>query len=987
MYLNFLIVIVLYILLTQLLPFFKRLSRTRQLSKQFVIPKTIPILGNAHMLVGVKPEHIIYVIRDIIEDCGKTVGFWFGPFIFGVFMMDIKYAECVLSSNTLLVKSMEYDFLRNWLCEGLLISRPPKWFKRRRILTGAFHFNILEQYIEIFDRNTRVFLKNLQRSAEVKGDIVNMDHWLNLVTLDIICGNLNLFWGAQPHDVFKVVTEVMCNYGKTVTFWVFLQLSIFMLDTQDVEYVLGTNNLLVKSQEYDFLKNWLCEGLLISKPTKWFKRRRILTPAFHFKILEQFIEVFDRNAKIFVKNIHRISQKDNGLISMDHWVHLVTLDVICAYLLTSIAIFLFSAAIYGLILYLTKFKRIIEITSNIPSAPTWPIIGHAYHFIGVPAHMMLQRIWSLGEENLRDTKCMKIWLGPELNLLTSDLKDIEIVLGGIIHNEKASEYQVLEPWLKEGLLISRGRKWHQRRKLITGAFHFQILRQFIDNFENETRVMITELERKIHKIGSTSAINLYEFISLCTLDVICGHAHHFIGQPPHRNIAIFTEFVEKYGNTMKIWLGPELNMFFSDIKDVEIVLASMRFNDKADEYLSLEPWLREGLLVSRGQKWHKRRKAITPAFHFKSLNDFIEIFERESRVFIANMDREWRRQSVNGVDLYEWVNLCTLDTICESAMGVSVHAQTNADSEYVRAVKTISTVLHKRMFDILYRFNLTYQFTKLAREEKKALAILHGFTEKIIVQRREELLKAQDNVTETHEDDIGTKRKMAFLDILLQSEIDGKPLSNLDIREEVDTFMFEGHDTTSSAITFCFYNLAMNPKCQQKCFEEIIQVFGTDKSKPVTYEDLNNLHYVELCIKETLRMFPSVPLLGRKVTEECEINGKIVPAGTNIGISPLHLGRQEELFPEPDTFKPERFDIDYTTDKMSPYAYIPFSAGPRNCIGQKFAMLEVKTVLTNVLRHYELDYAGNKDEELLLIAELILRPKDPLMFKIKPRVY
>ncbi|XP_065362921.1 cytochrome P450 4d1 isoform X3 [Calliphora vicina] len=466
-----------------------------------------------------------------------------------------------------------------------------------------------------------------------------------------------------------------------------------------------------------------------------------------------------------------------------------------------------------------------------------------------------------------------------------------------------------------------------------------------------------------------------------------GHAYHFIGQPPHRNIAIITEFLEKYGNTLKIWLGPELNMFFSDIKDVEIVLASMRFNDKADEYLSLEPWLKEGLLVSRGKKWHKRRKAITPAFHFKSLDEFIEIFERESRVFLKNLEREYCMQTVKGLDLYEWVNLCTLDTICESAMGVSVHAQTNADSEYVRAVKTISTVLHKRMFDILYRFNLTYQFTKLARDEKKALAILHGFTEKIIVQRREELLKAKDTETQSQIDDVGSKRKMAFLDILLQSEIDGKPLSNLDIREEVDTFMFEGHDTTSSAITFCLYNLALYPKCQQKCFEEIIQVFGKDKSKPVTYEDLNNLHYVELCIKETLRMFPSVPLLGRKVTEECEINGKIVPAGTNIGISPLHLGRQEELFPDPNTFKPERFEMDYTTDKMSPYAYIPFSAGPRNCIGQKFAMLEIKTVLTNVLRHYELDYAGNKDEELLLIAELILRPKDPLMFKITPRVY
>ena len=176
------------------------------------------------------------------------------------------------------------------------------------------------------------------------------------------------------------------------------------------------------------------------------------------------------------------------------------------------------------------------------------------------------------------------------------------------------------------------------------------------------------------------------------------------------------------------------------------------------------------------------------------------------------------------------------------------------------------------MFDILYRFDLTYQFTKLARDEKQALAILHGFTEKIIIQRREELLKSQDKKVTPELDDVGTKRKMAFLDILLQSEIDGKPLTNLDIREEVDTFMFEGHDTTSSAIIFCFYNLSLYPECQQKCFEEIQQVFGTDKTKPVTYEDLNKLHYVELCIKETLRMFPSVPLLGRKVTEECEIS-------------------------------------------------------------------------------------------------------------------
>ncbi|XP_017482890.1 PREDICTED: cytochrome P450 4d1 [Rhagoletis zephyria] len=486
---------------------------------------------------------------------------------------------------------------------------------------------------------------------------------------------------------------------------------------------------------------------------------------------------------------------------------------------------------------------------------------------------------------------------------------------------------------------------------------------------------------------------------------IIGHALYFINKPSHKKIEKLREFLNTYGNTVKVWLGPELNIMMADVKDVEAILGSMAFLEKAGEYKALEPWLREGLLVSRGRKWHKRRKAITPAFHFNILAQFIEVFERESRVLVANLERERQMQGSEGCNLYDWINLCTLDTICETAMGVSVLAQTNADSEYVQAVKTISTVTHKRMFDIIYRFDFTYQFTSVAREEKCALAVLHGFTERIILQRREELLckhnatadmaasaeksKANDYTTTEvdNDNDVGAKRKQAFLDILLQSQIDGKPLSNLDIREEVDTFMFEGHDTTSSAINFFFYNIAIYPECQSKCFAEIVDILGTDKSKPVTYDILNKLNYVELCIKETLRMFPSVPLLGRKVTQECEINGKVLPAGTNIGIAPFHLGRQPHLFPEPNSFKPERFDISNGASKITPYAYIPFSAGPRNCIGQRFAVLEVKSVVTNVLRHFEIEFVGDSTTEPILIAELILRTKDPLMFMLKPRVY
>ncbi|XP_017054591.1 cytochrome P450 4d1 isoform X2 [Drosophila ficusphila] len=473
---------------------------------------------------------------------------------------------------------------------------------------------------------------------------------------------------------------------------------------------------------------------------------------------------------------------------------------------------------------------------------------------------------------------------------------------------------------------------------------------------------------------------------------LLGNAHLFFGLSPAEACLRIGELAEKYGDTFGLFLGPSYSVMLFNPRDVERVLSTSQWLTKSQEYSFLGRWLNEGLLVSSGRKWHRRRKIITPAFHFKILEAYVEVFDRQSLRLVEELgSRRSGGQDTNPpINLGEAIHLCTLDAICETAMGVSINAQSNADSEYVQAVKTISMVLHKRMFNILYRFDLTYMLTPLARAEKKALNVLHQFTEKIIVQRREEIIRggsSQENRTEHADADVGAKRKMAFLDILLQSTVDERPLSNLDIREEVDTFMFEGHDTTSSALMFFFYNIATHPEAQSKCFEEVRSVVGQDKSTPVTYDLLNQLHYVDLCVKETLRMYPSVPLLGRKVLEDCEINGKLIPAGTNIGISPLYLGRQEELFSEPNSFKPERFDVVTSAEKLNPYAYIPFSAGPRNCIGQKFAMLEIKAIVANVLRHYQVDFVGDSSEPPVLIAELILRTKDPLMFKLRERVY
>lgn len=235
----------------------------------------------------------------------------------------------------------------------------------------------------------------------------------------------------------------------------------------------------------------------------------------------------------------------------------------------------------------------------------------------------------------------------------------------------------------------------------------------------------------------------------------------------------------------------------------------------------------------------------------------------------------------------------------------------------------MTEIIFERFFDVFRRHDFIYQFTELYQREKKALKILHGFTDSVIKTRRDELLmNAADSDAVS---DTGVKRKMALLDLLLQSTIDGIPLTNMDIREEVDTFMFEGHDTTTSGISFCLYNIALNPEVQKKILEEINIELADEQV--LTLHNLNKLHYLELVIKESLRLFPSVPYYSRHVGEEVTIAGWTFPKDSIVAVSPYLMGRDPNIFPDPLKFIPERFEAETTAEKVNPYAYVPFSAG------------------------------------------------------------
>ncbi|GLH04909.1 Cytochrome P450 4c3 [Gryllus bimaculatus] len=185
------------------------------------------------------------------------------------------------------------------------------------------------------------------------------------------------------------------------------------------------------------------------------------------------------------------------------------------------------------------------------------------------------------------------------------------------------------------------------------------------------------------------------------------------------------------------------------------------------------------------------------------------------------------------------------------------------------------------------------------------------------------------------------RRRVAFLDLLLLAARDGS-LSDADIREEVDTFMFEGQDTTEAALSFAIYLLASHPDVQEKVLEELKSVFDWSQPLQPTIQQLGELKYLEMVIKEVLRLYPSVPAIFRDITEDDKLpsTGHVIPDGTVMIVSPWAVHRNPEVYPDPEKFDPERFSAGETA-RRHPYAFLPFSAGPRNCIGEAHAQFVV----------------------------------------------
>nr|WCC58125.1 cytochrome P450 [Pharsalia antennata] len=400
-----------------------------------------------------------------------------------------------------------------------------------------------------------------------------------------------------------------------------------------------------------------------------------------------------------------------------------------------------------------------------------------------------------------------------------------------------------------------------------------------------------------------------------------------------------TKATQLYGSFFRCWISVIPFLFIYEPRHLKIILAGKN-SQKNVCYKLLHNFVGRGLITNNGAKWKTHRKLIQPYFHINILENYINIFSESTEELISNLGED------RDIKITPFINKCVLSILHRAILGV--HLENEMQSPYRKG----EVMLTRRITKPWLLLETIFKYTPFAKNEEEQKLSLHRYTKNILENRKNEMKKTSSE---------------SLLDMFIEISKNNYDFTEEDIINEIVTFMLAGQDSVGGAVAFTLYYIAKHENVQKKIVEELDAVFENAKPSVVT---LHSLKYLEQCIKESLRLAPSVPIVSRILTEDIILDGCTVPAGTNIFISPFITHRLPHYYPDPLRFDPERFSQE-NVDKRHPFAYLPFSMGQRNCIGYKFALLEMKIVLAGILKRFQISLVpGHENLEFAYRATL-----------------
>ncbi len=370
----------------------------------------------------------------------------------------------------------------------------------------------------------------------------------------------------------------------------------------------------------------------------------------------------------------------------------------------------------------------------------------------------------------------------------------------------------------------------------------------------------------------------------------------------------------------------------------------------------LKPSLGEGLITAEGEAWRVQRHAANPSFKAEQLTELVpSILDGIEDRFDA-----WRK--IGGrqpVEIRNEMMEMIIEILCLSLFsGVRVDRQALGDavSFYVDTVGQV---------DLLDFLNLpTWIPSPKFRKAKWSMDYLHGETDRIVKERRSQSPMPVDLLT---------------MLINGRDEKTGRGFSEQQLKDTLATLLSAGHETTANGMTMTLYLLSEFPWAAEKIREEVAEVFGDRRPEA---KDYKHLKFTRMVVEESLRLYPPSSIVIRVAAKDDEICGQKIRKGTTIAISQYVLHRHKKLWDNPDDFDPDRFLPEQKAERHR-FSYIPFSIGPRSCIGSTFAMMEMVLATAMIMRDFDLQRVNDDPIELQL--RITLRLKTPLPMLLTPR--
>jgi len=452
-----------------------------------------------------------------------------------------------------------------------------------------------------------------------------------------------------------------------------------------------------------------------------------------------------------------------------------------------------------------------------------------------------------------------------------------------------------------------------------------------------------------------------------------------------------SECFKKYGKIWRIYDGRQPIIAVLDPNIIKTVLVKECYTAFTNRRAFPAPnILKNAVSMTQDEQWKRIRTVLSPTFTSGKLKEMFPIIKHYGEILIQNVQR--KMENDEPIDVKEIFGAYSMDVVTSTSFGVNINSMNNPNDPFVKQIKKLTRfsafdprIILAFTFPVIAPLLNALNLTAFSREAVNFFT--KSFT-KMKESRLNEGKGSRVDFLQTMIDSQTSKNSSASNGSASNGSASNgmnhsyKGLTDDEILAQAFIFVFAGYEPGSNSLGYMAYNLAIHPDVQQKLQEEIDSVLP-DKA-PLTYDTVMQLEYLDMVLNETQRLYPLGGRIERLCKMDVEINGMTIPKGTVVMIPPFVLHRVPEYWPEPEEFRPERFSKE-NKENIDPYMYLPFGAGPRNCIGMRFALLTMKVAITILMQRFSFRVCKETPIPLVMSNQAFLVPEKPIILKLVPR--